>query len=98
MKILVATAAALMAISTAPAMANEARSVEVSYSDLNIRTAAGQKALESRIRVAAKKACNVGTGRDLATIARDQQCLKVAMRSAQTQLAAAGIGISLAAR
>jgi UrcA family protein len=50
-------AAAILAGSAAPALAEAAPSVVVSYSDLNLATPEGRQALESRIAVAVDTVC-----------------------------------------
>lgn len=91
----VATMAAVLV--AAPAFA-QTNSVAVDYSDLNVGSIKGQQTLQRRIARAARQACNVGGSRDVATLTREKQCLKVAFKSAERQLAAAGIGLTVAAR
>jgi UrcA family protein len=93
----VSAAAALSISAAAPAFA-ETNSVAVDYSDLNVGSVKGQEVLARRIAQAARQSCKVGGSRDLGTLTREKQCMDVAMKSAQTQLAAAGIGLSVAVR
>lgn len=98
MKTLFVSAAAIVAIlGTVPALA-QANSVAVDYSDLNVGSVKGQETLQRRIAKAARQACNVGGSHDIATLTREKKCLKVAFKSAERQLAAAGIGLAVAAR
>ena len=57
-----AIAAALVGTSFAPAAFAEGTSVAVKYSDLNLSSAKGQKALKSRITYAARSACGERSG------------------------------------
>jgi UrcA family protein len=93
----VSAAAALAMLAATPAFAQPI-SVAVDYSDLNVGSVKGQQTLQRRIANAARQSCNVGGSRDIGTLTREKQCLKVAIKSAERQLAAAGIGLNLAAR
>lgn len=98
MKTLIAAFAVPIALlAGAPAIAG-APSIAVGYSDLNMATISGQKTLKRRIASAVKQVCRVGGTRDLASRRQEQRCVEDATRSAQTQLADAGLGVSLAAR
>lgn len=96
--VFVSAAAALALLATGPASAGEVRSVAVDYSDLNVGSIKGQQTLQRRIAKAAREACNVGGTKDINVLAREKACVKAAYKSANTQLAAAGIGLAIAAR
>lgn len=68
---------------TAPAVAAEApRAAVVSYSDLNLATDEGKKALDGRISMAARSVCNTGSD-DLRSIIEENRCIKGAVEAAQ---------------
>lgn len=86
-------AAALMglALTTTPAFADEVKHVQVMYKDLDLTTAAGQRALERRLNTAAREACGYSetvTGSHLPS-ARSRACYKQARAKAQDVMAAA---------
>lgn len=58
MALMIASAAAMMI--AAPASAGGAKSVEVSYADLDLSTGKGQRTLKDRIRRAIVKVCDTG--------------------------------------
>jgi len=77
----------------APALAgadNQTSQSNVTYEDLDLSTEAGQKELDQRITIAARKTC--GLGRHTAgtrTVSRDQRrCIASAERQAKSTLAA----------
>lgn len=77
------TAVALVA---APAAASDDRvSITVPTHDLNLTTAAGQRALESRINRAAQEICNSGI-RSVAARARDAACMANIRDQADAQM------------
>jgi UrcA family protein len=53
---------------------------QVSYADLDLSTADGQKTLEQRIEVAVREVCGP-SGRDLGAMARRAECLTTARAS-----------------
>ena len=63
MKMLLGTIAALGLALPTVAIAAENRSIDVQYSDLNLATPEGQKALERRIDKAAKQVCGADEAR-----------------------------------
>lgn len=67
-----------------PAAAGPGKSVQVSYSDLNLASAAGKKALERRISRAANVVCgNPANPRDLVAGAHRKRCVAAALDSAR---------------
>lgn len=96
--VFVSAATAFAMLATTPVFAGEAHSVAVDYSDLNVGSIKGQQVLQRRIAKAAREACNVGGTRDINMLVREKACVKSAYKSAQSQLAAAGIGLAVAAR
>lgn len=87
---LLASAAVLAAAFTAPlAAAQDARSVEVRYDDLNLETPAGQARLEARIGIAVRSVCAVANGpQDLTQRAATQACVREAREKATLEVAA----------
>lgn len=86
-----ASLAALMATTPAIAGEQDGHTIQVSYSDLNLKAAAGQDRLENRLTRAARKVCGVGSPtarpRQIDTAKRD--CMAAAMKSARNQMAEA---------
>lgn len=81
-----ARAAALGAVLlvSLPAAAGNGKSVQVSYSDLNLTSAAGKQAFERRIARAADAVCgNPATARDLVASAHRKRCVVAALDSAR---------------
>lgn len=73
-------AALLLAL---PASAGPQKSVSVSYSDLNLASAAGKEAFKGRIARAADKVCGApSTPRDLVAGAHRKRCVVAALESA----------------
>ena len=58
----------------------------VSYADLDLASAAGAKALQTRVRSAAKSVCDVSAARDLASVAASNRCFDSAVEKAQTEM------------
>jgi UrcA family protein len=84
-----ATLAAVLVVSTASAApATEARSVKVSYSDLNLSSEAGTRALYGRIVSAARSVCLAGEidNRDLRGLALAHQCENAAIAQAVSEV------------
>lgn len=74
-----------LAFASQPAFA---KSVEVPYRDLNLSTPEGQQALDSRVRAAARKACEISTGRLMFNeMILEQQCYDDALSSARKAVA-----------
>ena len=88
---LTAASLAVAAIAT-PAFAGPAElpTKEVSFSDLDLSTAAGQAALDRRIDTAARKVCHMDNMRTVSRIkSRErQECYDKARASAANQIAA----------
>lgn len=85
--ILMAMAASCVVLAAAPASAQDMR---VEYSDLNLATKAGQKALDRRIDAAARNFCNydaVVTGSRVKS-SDATRCYREAKAEAKKQLAA----------
>ena len=91
MKMLIA-AVALGSIAI-PASA-ETVNFSVKYDDLDLATAAGQKTLDERIQIAARKACDAATPATGSRIrsSESRQCVRDLTRNAQRQFAAMGDG------
>ncbi|WP_338244275.1 UrcA family protein [Aurantiacibacter hainanensis] len=67
---------------------NGSNSVEVSYADLNLANAQGQRAMEQRVRTAAKRVCGYNTHRLSMQEANDlRTCVDTAIDEAMTVLA-----------
>ena len=95
MKTPLATLAALgLALSATSA---QAESVNVTYKDLNLDTAAGQKILERRIDAAAREACGFQRQRTGTRVRSpgSRECYEAAKISASEQIAARIKGESL---
>lgn len=85
-----ASAAVLAAAAlTAPvASAQDTRSIEVRYDDLNLETTAGQARLETRIGSAVRSVCGVAPGpQSLAHRAASQACARAARDKASLEVA-----------
>ena len=70
----------------APAIAGEENAgISVTYSDLNLNTEAGQKALENRVMAAAESVCDANTVRTGTRIRSnsERKCLVEAKKSAK---------------
>jgi UrcA family protein len=88
-KFLIATAATLTAAilpaATASAQAApQVQTIQVSYSDLDLRTAAGRQALDARLRTASLRLCANGTQGGMTVQFQRQQCLRDAHFSARS--------------
>lgn len=79
-------AAAILAGSAAPALAEVEPSVVVSYSDLNLATAEGRQALESRIAVAVDTVCARPHPTSLQQSRISAECRKRSAADAQRQM------------
>jgi UrcA family protein len=66
-----------------------AASVAVPYGDLNLRSAAGRRALAGRVEAAARQLCQPGLIAPLKERADRRACFEAAVASAQTQIAQA---------
>ena len=66
-----------------PAVAGTGKSVVVSYSDLNLTSAAGKKAFERRIARAIDAVCGTPAPRDLVDSAHRKRCVVAALDSAR---------------
>lgn len=70
-----------------PALAREdPMTARVSYADLNLTSAAGQKALDSRVRRAVRTVCGDTSAKDLAGSRIVRTCQKRAFASARPQV------------
>jgi UrcA family protein len=72
---------------TAPAAAatvpvDAARTIMVSYADLNLASDHGRKVLDARIRFAARNVCETGD-RDAGSLAQANRCFHAAIEAAQ---------------
>jgi UrcA family protein len=76
-------AAALLA---APALAEDAPQLRVSYADLDLSTREGAARLERRVAAAAKVVCGVADTRDIAMQTKTRACRKAALASAQAPM------------
>lgn len=76
-----AIAAALLA--AVPAVADGAKSVQVSYADLNLASAQGKASFERRIGVAAQRVCGPAYQRDLMMLAATKRCVAATLESTQ---------------
>ena len=85
---LIATLCATLALGAA-AVPVQAGEIKVTYADLNLATAAGQKALEARIDRAAKDACGYGELHTGTRIANREiiTCYRKAKKQATAQMA-----------
>jgi len=79
-------AAALVAVLAVPA---SAKSIAVPYGDLDLSAAEGRATLDKRITAAARKVCPTIDGLELRAQMAAKACYRVALASAQPQLAAA---------
>lgn len=70
---------------TAPAAAATPQAMTVSYSDLNVATSSGQKALDTRIVHAARSVCANG-GRDVRSLNTEARCIDDAVAAARTKV------------
>ena len=90
--LLLAIAAAVSATPAAARQTNdayEARSVRVSYADLNLATDAGMARFNSRLAGAVKRVCPSGNGMNLQQILDSRRCVAEARASLNTVVAAA---------
>jgi UrcA family protein len=71
------------ALLAAPAVAQDAPQMRVSYADLDLTTAAGAARLDRRIEAAADAMCRAGDGRDLVMNMKARACAKAAIASAE---------------
>ena len=72
-----------------PAYARSAETVLVGYSDLDLASAAGRRALDSRIAVAVESVCSAGESLDLRFNSLGRACRDEAFAAAQPQRDAA---------
>ena len=78
-----AAAIAAALVSAVPAAADEAKSVEVSYADLNLSSATGRDALDRRIARVANRICGVGLEREVMRQMLAERCAADARESAR---------------
>jgi UrcA family protein len=76
-----AIAAALLA--AIPAVADGAKSVQVSYADLNLASAQGKASFERRINAAAQRVCGPAPGLNLVMQAAANRCVAATLESTQ---------------
>jgi UrcA family protein len=76
-------------VGVSPAFARSADVVTVGYGDLNLASAAGQRALDSRIEAAVNVVCEAGDSAELRTHALERACRNEAFAAAQPQRDAA---------
>jgi UrcA family protein len=89
MKTFIAFAAVLMSTSVIaqPVSSDEPKPTEqVTYSDLNLATAAGQSALERRIRGAAGRVCDFGGTQELEAFSASYRCYRTALSDGLHQM------------
>lgn len=79
-----ARAAAITAalIAAVPAAADGAKSVQVSYGDLDLASTQGKSAFERRLKAAAARACGVNLERELKRLELSKRCAATALESA----------------
>lgn len=80
-----------LAMASAVVAGSHAPSIEVRYKDLNLETPAGQEALDSRIKHAARQVCgldDVTTGTRIPS-AENRRCYEKALNSVSAAVAAA---------
>lgn len=78
-----AAAIAAVLVFAAPAAADGAKSVKVSYADLNLSSAAGRDALDRRVARTAERICGVALESDLAMQMAAKRCAANARESAR---------------
>lgn len=83
-RIAFSTAVAAAALAAVPAIADDARLVRISHSDLDLSRADDRAELESRMRTAARAACRPGY--DANPVMNRRVCITDAMRRARTQM------------
>lgn len=81
---LLIAAALAGALATPPAVAE---SIAVKTGDLNLATSGGRTSLHHRVNSAARQLCISNGRQPLAIMARESECYRLAMASAQTQIA-----------
>jgi len=79
-------------VGVSPALARSADTVLVGYSDLNLASAAGRRALDSRIAVAVDSVCSAGESLDIRSNSLSRACRDEAFAAAQPQRDAAVVG------
>jgi UrcA family protein len=90
-KALIAASLFLSAGTVATAAVAEERTIEVSYSDLNLDHISGQRALASRISNAAEQVCGSASGRtSLQEASRVRRCIRGATEIAMASLNESG--------
>ena len=77
------------AVSAVPAMAQDAKTVQVIYTDLDLTHDAGVETLQHRVKWALGAACGDPDQRDLKAVLAAAACRKQARISSQTQIASA---------
>ena len=88
----IAAAGAVLAVTSTPVLAGPEKgpSTQVTYDDLDLSTVEGQKELEQRVELAARKMCQAdrqNTGSRMRS-SEKRKCLDNARRSAKRQTAA----------
>jgi UrcA family protein len=76
----------------------QARSIHVSFADLDLTQNAGRATLEARVRVAVSRVCRLPSGTDLDAMNRYRACRKAAWSGVRPQLAAAYDGARYASQ
>lgn len=80
------TAGALLAAGTAPALGQNASSVEIRTADLNLESAAGRTTLERRISNAERQLCEqITSGSRVQIMQYEQECRAEVRRQAHAQ-------------
>jgi UrcA family protein len=92
-KIVSLALAAATAVAAVPALAQSVQVSEdgsyratVSYQDLNLASASGQRALHNRLKAAATTVCSGGDYQDLASMRAAELCRKSFMDAARPQI------------
>lgn len=86
-RIVAASALALVSITSLAAPAS-AETVKVGYTDLDLSSAAGLKALQHRVNAAVDRVCGSADNRDLSAMAQMTSCRKTATAGTNRQIAA----------
>ena len=89
LKSLLAATFVAAACASAPAGAQDARSLSVVSADLNLAGAAGRAALDRRVRQAVRAVCALNTPGSLRAMMEERRCAAAAQAAATGQIAAA---------
>jgi UrcA family protein len=92
---LVATGAPAVAATPIVVEATQVPTARVAHDDLNLRSAAGVRKLQARVRRAAQQLCVEPNSKSLQVVAEGKACIRVAVEQAAPQIEQA-IGIQAA--